>query len=99
MYIDLSTVVLSSTLPSVYITTISRIEILDNELCCLDTEIRINDFDEKKNNEVLSVLDKSSLLGVNYYTNELVIDKINLFADGIDSEIEISGIKLKFIEK
>lgn len=99
MYVNLSTVIFSGTLPTVYLTTISDIEILNSKVLCLNTNIKINNFDEKDNTEILKVLKKNSLLGIENYTNELVTDQINKFKDGINSKVEIYGLNLKFINK
>jgi hypothetical protein len=96
MYINLSKLVLSSTLPHVYMTTTSRLEIQNNKLYCLDTEIIINDFNEEDNEEALEILGKSSLLGLDYLTNELIAREINSFADVIKADVDISGVSIRF---
>ena len=42
IYINLSNVVLNATLPSVYVTSISRIEVLSNSVTCMDYDVKIN---------------------------------------------------------
>ena len=99
MYVDLSATVISSTLPYVFMTSVSRLEILDNKLYCLDTTIKINNLDEEKNAEVLEVLEKNAWLGLECYTNDLIVSHLNDFAEYIHAKCEIKGIDIQIIPK
>ena len=99
MQVNLSKVIAGANLPYVYITTISRIKTLDGTLASIGGELVINDFDKEFNNEVLKVLDTASLVGMSKYTNDLIVQQINMFATLVDAKIDLTTINMKFVSK
>lgn len=99
MNINLSEVVLSGTLPYVYVTTTSRIEVLNRKLASLDSQVVINDFNEDENAEIIEILNNSSLFGIENYTNDKVVEEINYFAESISANVELSGLNIIFMPK
>lgn len=99
MNINLSEVVLSGTLPYVYVTTTSRIEVLNRKLASLDSNIVINDFNAEENAEIIEVLNNSSLFGIENYTNDKVVEEINYFAECISANVELNGLNISFMPK
>ena len=99
MYVNLSAVALADNLPFVYISTDSSVEILDNSIVLLDTDFVVNNLSEEDNDEVIKVISKSSLLGLEYYTTTIIAEGINDFATYINSDVDIQGTKLVFTAK
>jgi len=99
MNVSLSSVVVSSTLPKVYLLTTSRLDIQYNKLYCLDTTLQINDFNAEENAEIIDVLKKTSLVGLDYMSNELIARQINSFAKYIKANIGIKGLNIEFLPK
>lgn len=87
--INLSNVVLASNLPSVYITTISKIEVLGNNVTCMDYDVKINNIEKNMNDMILDVLKTSSTTDIKTVGNSLVNTTINAFAMTIDAEITL----------
>ena len=94
--LNLSTVVLSNNLPSVYVTTTSTVQILNKEMFALDSSCRINNLEESDNDAIIELINKNSLSDIEFYTNELIARKINDFAEGVGAKVRIynSNIEL-----
>lgn len=97
--LNLSTVVMSGSLPTVYVTTMSTLEVLDYKLHMLNTEFQINKFSEEDNQKVLDVIKNSSILGLEFYTTKHVTSIVNSFASDIDAEIRLDNNEIKFVPK
>ena len=97
MYINLTSVTIAEKLPNVYLTTDSRVEILDNNLYLLDNNFQINNLNEEDNEEVLEVIEENSLLGLEYYTTKVIENNINNFGIYINCHVEISSTKIKYV--
>jgi len=87
IYINLSNVVLNATLPSVYVTSISRIEVLSNSVTCMDYDVKINNIEEELNNEILEVLKKNSTTNIESIGNSIVNTTISAFASAVGADI------------
>ena len=96
MLLDLSKIIVGSKLPSVYLTTISKVEVLSNSLICLSNEIVINNIAEDKNKEILEVLNNSSNKKLEKVTNEVVDSLITIFAKGFNLEMVLSHGQIEF---
>lgn len=97
--IDLSAIVVNSSLPIVYVTTVSRLNVLNKKLYSLDSEIQINQLDKKLNDEIVDFINSKSFLSINDYSNDHIVEEINLFATLVNAEIEISGQNITFKPK
>lgn len=97
--LDLSAVVAQAKLPLVYVTTVSKISILDNSVSNLNDEVQINLIEKEMNDEIVNLLNKNSFLEVAYYTNAQVVSQINYFASILNANVKISGNNLMFLPK
>jgi hypothetical protein len=97
--LTLSEVIISDSLPMVYVTSDSRLEILNNDLTCLDTKMIINRLPEDKNSKILEVINKSSLIGLDHYTNKKIVSQISLFAECVNSDICFESNNIRFVSR
>ena len=93
---DLSKVINGTNLPSVYLTTISRIEVLNNSLICLSTEMIINEIGKDLNDSIIEILNKASYNQFTKSTNESINYMLNLFAESICAEMIVSHGEVEF---
>ena len=93
--LNLSTVVLSNNLPSVYVTTTSTVQILNKEMFALDSSCRINNLEESDNDAIIELINKNSLSDIEFYTNELIARKINDFAEGVGAKVRINNSNIE----
>ena len=93
--LNLSTVVLSNNLPSVYVTTTSTVHILNKEMFALDSSCRINNLEESDNDAIIELINKNSLSDIEFYTNELIARKINDFAEGVGAKVRINNSNIE----
>ncbi|MGN0960610.1 MAG: hypothetical protein ACI4PF_00255 [Christensenellales bacterium] len=98
-FLDLSAIVSGSKLPVVYVTTISRITLINNRVSSLNPSIQLNLIEKQMNDDIVNTINNSSFLDISYYTNTQVINQINNFASLIGANIEISGNNFIFIPK
>lgn len=89
--VDLSSVVIGSKLPIVYVTTMSRLRIMGGKLQSVSPQFKINQIEETLNEEILSVISKSIFTGSNIdsYTNACVANWIEFFAELIGTKTSI----------
>ena len=95
VYLDLTAVVLGNNLPYVYVTTTSVVNILNNDMYCMNSEFVINNFSEEDNIEVMEVIDENALVDLGFYTNELIARQINTFSDGVNAIVRINNGNLE----
>ena len=95
VYLDLTAVVLGNSLPYVYVTTTSVVNVLNNDMYCMNSEFRINDFSEEDNEEALEIIDKNALVDIGFYTNELIAREINTFCEGVSAIVRINNGNLE----
>ena len=97
--VQLASIIISDSLPNIYITTISKLEILANQLYCMNSKFTVNELGEEENEKVLEVINDSSIIGIESYTSKLLADKINEFALCINANININDCKITFTKK
>ena len=95
MCLDLTAVVIGNSLPSVYIRTTSVVNILNNDMYCMSSEYRINNFSDEDNEEALEIIDNNALVDIGFYTNELIAREINTFSEGVNAIVRINNGKLE----
>ena len=88
-------VVIGNNLPFIYVTTTSVVNILNNDMYCMNSEFRINNFSEEDNEEVLAVIDDNALVDIGFYTNELIARQINTFSEGVNAIVRIKDGNLE----
>ena len=94
--LNLTTVILGAdSLPSVFVTTTSTLQILNNKLYALNSNCKINKLEDSDNSDILEVINKSSLSSIEYYTNELIAKQVNEFATGVNSRVRINGSNIE----
>ena len=89
--VNLSAVVLGGELPSVFVTTTSTVEILNNKMYSLNSNCKINKLEESENIQLIETINKSSLSRLEFYTNELISRQINEFASSIGAKVRINN--------
>lgn len=94
--LDLEGLISNSNLPNIYLTTTSRLRVLDRQLSALNSEIQVNNFSEELNTEVLEILNKNILSNIENYSNKLIVSQVNLFAELIHSDISVNGDVVEF---
>lgn len=97
--VDLTAIVPSSSLPKIYVRATSDLTVLNNQVFCLNSIYQFNQFTDAENEEILSILDKSSVVGIDYYTNELISREINFFSESISANPRINNSKIELIKK
>lgn len=95
IYLDLTSVLLGEKLPFAYVTTTSVVNILNNNMYCMNSEYKINNFSEEDNAEIIEIIDKNSFISLGYYTNELIARQINDFSEGVNAKVSIDNENLK----
>lgn len=99
MYVNLTAITLAESLPYVYLTTDSRMEILEDKIYLLDNSFKINNLSEDDNDEMLKIINENSLLGIEQFTTKRISGEINAFAMYINSDVEIRNTKVCYIGK
>ncbi len=97
--VELSSVVIGGTLPSIYVTTTSNVTILNNQMFCINSTMKINKLSDEDNAKILEIIDNSSFTGLEYYTNELIARQINSFRDGVGGIVRIKNLNLELTKK
>lgn len=100
--VNLSKVVLGSTLPIVYITTTSRLEYMSKSLHSLEASFKINLIEDELNSKIVNVINNNILSnGLDYYTNGNVVQNIATFASiiGADANKCLHGDNIVFKSK
>lgn len=99
--VNLSKVVIGSTLPTVYITTTSRLKYMSSSLHSLGATFRINQIEDGLNDEIVRVINNNCLSqdGIDYYTNGNVIKNIIYFSSIINAEMSIVEDNIVFTSK
>ena len=96
VFINLTEILGVENLPSVYVKSNSNIEILDEKLVTLDTEIQINKLSETAMNEILEFLEKTSLNSISNMGNDMVNSCIGVFAESLGMKIKIVNNGVQF---
>jgi hypothetical protein len=96
VFINLTEILGVENLPSVYVKSNSNIEILDEKLVTLDTEIQINKLSETAMNEILGFLEKPSLNSISNMGNDMVNSCIGAFAKSLGMKIKIVNNGVQF---
>ena len=94
--INLSDLVMGATLPKVYLTTTSHIELLSNSITCMTNEIKINNLSSELNEELLSVLDSNSSTNLKSIGNEIISTLITIFGSSIGCEMVLMHGQIQF---
>ena len=99
MSLDLSLLVYETALPIVYVKSTSMLDVLDNELSALGTKIRINNIDEELNDEIVDTINENSYFDISFFTNTLIVNEINNFAEYVNAKIQLQGTKVILAKK
>lgn len=98
-FVDLSKVVAGSTLPIVYVQSTSRLTTHNERLCSLNPEYQINMIEDSLNDEIIEVINRSSLIGLENYTNSSIVSQINTFSSLLQCTLTISDGAITFKPK
>jgi len=96
VYLNLSNLIIGSTLPSVYLTTISKVEILNDSIICMNNSATINTFDEQLNEEIMTVLNENSNANLNEIGNNVINAAIEIFIKSTNCSIAIVNNLIEF---
>lgn len=89
VYIDLSTMIVGAELPSVYLTSTSKVEILSNSLVCMSNQVLINNLSPEVSSEIISVFDKNSSTKISTIAGEIISTSITLFGESVGMEMQL----------
>ncbi len=95
--VNMSNYIKNSNLPSIYIKTKSKIEVLNNSIFSISNEAKLNNVeDESKNNEIITILNENSLTKFDELGNNIINSAINVFVNIINSTPIIQHDKIIF---
>ena len=95
MQINLTTVVFADKLPTVFVTTTSTAQVLNNKLYSLNSNCKINKLEESENSDIVEMINNNSLSTLESFTNELIAKEMNKFAEGINAKLRINGSNIE----
>ena len=95
--IDLSELTEIDNLPKVYLTSESKIDILDSQICILKTDLKVNQISDQLNDEIVELLGNYSSFKLIEISNSLINSSLSLFASGIGTSVVLmdGGINFK----
>jgi hypothetical protein len=97
--VDLNEVVGSEEkkLPKVYLTAVSKIEVLNGQISVLDTELKINAIEDGVNEDIIELLKKYTNFTLVSASNTTINMVIDLFADEVKTKVVLmdNGIEFK----
>ena len=96
VYMSLSDLMGVKSLPNVYVYTRSNIQMIQDELVVVDSEIKINNLSDKAQGEINKFLENETLQNMKNTSNELICSMITSFAKLFNGEILIESNGLKF---
>lgn len=96
VYMSLSDLLGIKNLPNVYVYTKSDIQMIQDELVVVDSEIKINNLSDKAQGEINKFLENETLQNMKNTSNELICSMITSFAKLFNGEILIESNGLKF---
>lgn len=97
--LDLGVVVSGVDLPMAYVTTTSRLTLLDEEVNSMNSQVYINQIDEEMNNLIVETLNSNSYRDIAFFTNTQMVGHINTIAKLFNANIEINGANIIFVPK
>lgn len=92
----------STDLPDIYLSTTSKIEIVDNKIVSSDSTTQINEFDEETNNSALSIINAIltlSEISANDLNTAIVSGIIHDMVEKFDAKLTIEGDSFVFSKK
>lgn len=94
---DLSLLIAGTELPMAYVTTTSCLDILNENLACIGANVQLNQIESALNEEIVQLINKSSVVEISYFTNNYVAMILNGFKSSINADfiIQNNGICLK----
>lgn len=95
--LNLSEAISGSTLPSVYLISTSKVQILDNTIMCMETDYQINEIDDPLNDEIIDVLNKNMTGSIISNSNEMLCSTLSLFAESCTYSIELKNHEICFV--
>ncbi|MBQ7351758.1 MAG: hypothetical protein IJW59_02680 [Clostridia bacterium] len=96
---DLSFLIAGTELPQVYVTTVSCLDILNEDLASVGEYIQLNQVEKKLNDEIVETINKNSLLDISVFTNSYVVSIMNVFIDCINADVEIQNNGIRLVTK
>lgn len=96
VYLDLSQLILGADLPSVYLTTVSHVEVLDNYLTCMSNDVIINNLSTDVSNEIINVLKDNSTTNIKNLAGEIIGTNLKVFLELIGMNMELRHGQIDF---
>lgn len=95
--LNLSEITEIENLPKVYLTSESKIDILDSQICILKTDLKVNQISDEINEEIVELLNNYSSFKLIEMSNSLINSSLNLFASTIGASVVLidGGINFK----
>lgn len=94
--INLTSMSLGNDLPSIYLTTTSKIEVLSKTLSILQSSAIINNLTQSESDEILTVLNNNTSRNLKSYANEVINSYINLLCTSLDTDMELLDGAIKY---
>lgn len=94
--IDLNEVVEGENLPKVYLTSTSKVEVLNGQICVLSTSLQINAIEENINKEIVELLQKYNNFNLVSASNTTINLIISLFAENNNTKISLKDNCIEF---
>ena len=95
-HVDLSKIIVNATLPSVYVITTSKVEILGNSIVCMNYDIKLNNIDSDMGNEILELISKNSTTDIKTLSNTLINTALDMFVQSAHVEVYLSHGQINF---
>jgi len=94
--VDLNNIIEGKSLPKVYLTSVSKIAILGDELKILNTDLRINMLEDEINDKIIKILKSYNDFSLVDASNDMVNTVINLFSSSVKTKIYLQNDGIEF---
>ena len=98
VYVNMSSMYSSSSLPWIYLTTTAEVEVINKEIINFSSTAKINQIDDDKNTEIMRVLN-AGFNDYNKYGVTSLITFINVFSLQMETDMNLGYQKIQFIKK
>lgn len=94
--IDLNSIVDEKSLPKVYLISVSKIEVLGDQIKILDTDMHINLLDDEMNDQFIKLLGKYNNFNLVNASNEMVNMAVDIFASSVNTKVFLKDNGIEF---
>lgn len=94
--INLDEIISGKDLPEVYLISMSKIDILGDSICILDTSLQINMIDKEINDQIIELLETYDKFNFKSTVNNMINTVLNMFAANINTKIKLIDDGIQF---